>query len=133
MSSFLKKVFKIKEKVNSQNIDDQAREGFKVNLKGQRVLDNQDGVGLNKYNLDYMNKKDKGPPMLNFRTRIKVWGALFSVGLYFYLCYRLIRFRLNADDLDLMEREVNEEYNLKLKIDEFNKTNYTNNINKNKF
>lgn len=123
MSNLFKKVFKLKDKINSQNIDEQARGDFKVNVKGQRVMENTDGVGLNKYNIDHMNKKDKGPPMLSMRTRIKVWGALIGVGVYFYLCYRLIKFRLKADDLDLMEREVNEEYKLKLKIDEFNKGN----------
>ena len=121
MSNIFKRIFKLKDKINITTIDEQAKEGFKVNVKGQRVVDNHDGVGLNKYNIDYMNKKDKGPPMLNMRTRIKVWGALFSVGVYFYLCYRLIKFRLKSDDLDLMEREVNEEFKLKLKLDEFNK------------
>ena len=121
MSNLFRKIFKLKEKVNNQTIDEQAREGFKVNVKGQRVVENQDGVGLNRYNLDYMSKKDKGPPMLNMRTRLKVWGALFGVGVYFYLCYRLIKFRLKSDDLELMEREVNEEYKLKMKINEFNK------------
>ncbi len=125
MSKLFKQLFRIKEKVNSQTIDEQAKEGFKVNVKGQRVLENQDGVGLNKYNLDYMSKKDKGPPMLSMRTRIKVWGSLFGVVGYFYFCYRLIKFRLKSDDLDLMEREISEEYKLKLKIDEFNKNNNT--------
>lgn len=126
MSNIFKKVFKIKDNLNSQNTDEQAKGDFKVNVKGQRVMENTDGVGLNKYNLDYMNKKDKGPPMLSMRTRIKVWGALLGVGVYFYLCYRLIKFRLKADDLDLMEREVNDEYKLKLKIDKFNKDNNVN-------
>jgi len=123
MSNLFKRVFKLKDKLSDQNIDEQARGDFKVNVKGQRVMENSDGVGLNKYNSDYMSKKDKGPPMLSMRTRIKVWGAFFGIGLYFYLCYKLIKFRLKSDDLDLMEREANEEYKLKLKIDEFNKDN----------
>ncbi len=123
MSNFFKKVFKLNDKINKQNIDEQARGDFKVNVKGQRVMENSDGVGVNKYNFDNMNKKDKGPPMLSMSTRIKVWGALFGVGVYFCFCYKLIKYRLKADDLDLMEREVNEEYKLKLKIDEFNKSN----------
>lgn len=129
MSSIFKNFFKLKEKVNNTG-EEQIREGFKVNVKGQRVIENNDGVGINKYNTDNMQKKDKGPPMLNMRTRIKVWGALFGVGVYFYLCYKLIKFRLKADDLDLMEREVNEEYKLKLKINEFNanSNNSTSNI-----
>ncbi len=122
MSSIFKKIFKLKEKVNNGS-DEQATEGFKVNVKGQRIIENNDSVGLNKYNIDNLQKKDKGPPMLNMRTRIKVWGALFGVGIYFYLCYKLIKFRLKADDLDLMEREVNEEYKLKLKINEFTANN----------
>lgn len=126
MSNFFKTAFKLKDKINNQNTDEQARGNFKVNVKGQRVMENSDGVGLNKYNLDYMSKKDRGPPMLSMRTRLKVWGSLLGVGVYFYLCYRLIKFRLKADDLDLMEREVSEEYKLKLKIDEFNKSNVNN-------
>ncbi len=127
MSKIFKKIFGFKEKVNNQNIDEGSKEVFKVNLKGQRVLENQEG-GLNRYNMDHINKKEQGPPMLNMRTRIKVWGALFGTGIYFYLCYKLIKFRLKADDLDLMEREVNEEFKLKLKINEFNNPD---NLNKN--
>ena len=121
MSKFFKSFFRLKEKVNNNNIDEKAKEGFKINVKGQRVLENPDGVGFNNYNHDYMHKTDKGTPMLNMRTRIKVWGAMGFTIVYFYLCYKLIRYRLKADDLDIMEREVNEEFRLKLKVEEFNK------------
>jgi hypothetical protein len=100
-----------------------ATEGIKINMKGQRVNHNiESNFGMSTFDTE-MQGIEKGPPMLNMRTRVKVWGALFCAGLYFYLCYRLIIFRLKADDLDLMEREVNEEFKLKTKLKELNKIN----------
>jgi hypothetical protein len=43
---------------------------------------------------------------------------MLGLGVYFYATYKLIRYRLKADDLDLMEREVNEEFKIKTKINE---------------
>ena len=54
-------------------------------------------------------KIDKGPRMLPRKQRFKVWGAFGLVGLWFYGCYSLLKYRLRADDLELMEREVYEE------------------------
>ncbi len=124
MSKIFKNLFNSKEngKANkSKNVD---AESIQMNLKGQRVNNYNDSsnFNLNLSEPDYIGK-EKGPPMLNMRTRVKVWGALFCVGVYFYLSYRLIIFRLKADDLDLMEREVDEEFKLKRKIKELNEDN----------
>lgn len=119
MSNFLGNFLKFKQKVNTSGankLKQKTQEDFKMNLKGQRVTQSTDGPGLD-FDIPI---KEKGPPMLNMRTRVKVWAALFGMGVYFYLCYKLIRFRLKADDLDLMEREVNEEYKLKMKLKEIN-------------
>ncbi len=124
MSKFLKKIFNFRNKVNSNSSKSEklSNEGIKINIKGQRVADSLDGPNLNLTHLDSdIFKKDRGPPMLNTRTRMKVWMAMGGVVLYFYLCYRLIIFRLKADDLDLMEREVNDEFKLKTKISKLNK------------
>jgi hypothetical protein len=103
--------FKTKEKK-------QNNEAIKMNVKGQRVSEGE-GATMNASTLEKdLYRKSSGPPMLNMRTRIKIWGAMFGVGLYFYATYKLIRYRLNADDLDLMEREVNEEFKIKRKINE---------------
>ncbi len=107
MSMFKKKGKQIK---NNDNI--------KMNLKGQRVMEGE-GANMNLSTLDKdLYRKSSGPPMLNMRTRLKIWGAMFSVCLYVYATYRLIIYRLKSDDLDLMEREVNEEFKIRRKIDE---------------
>jgi hypothetical protein len=123
MSKVFKKFFDYKKNVNNtnKNTENLNNEGFKMNIKGQRVAENFDGPNLNLANLDRdLYRKEKGPPMLNMQTRFRVWRALFGVGVYFYLCYRLILYRLKSDDLDLMEREVNEQFKLKKKVQEFN-------------
>ena len=117
MSNIFKQIFNKKNNVNlskSKNVD---LDQIKMNLKGQRVNNHFDSANFN-VNLDESENlgKEKGPPMLNMKTRVRVWGALFAVGVYFYLTYRLIIFRLKADDLDLMEREVNDQFVLKTKI-----------------
>jgi hypothetical protein len=126
MSNIFRNIFKIKSKVNSQtsNNEKMASEGIKMNIKGQRVNNSFDGANMefNTNEKDFVGKS-KGPPMLNMKTRAKVWGALVFFGVYFYLTYRLIIFRLKSDDLELMEREVNEEFKLKTKINEINNKN----------
>ena len=54
-------------------------------------------------------KLDKGPRMLPRKTRFKSWMALGAIGVWFYCCYAILSYRLRADDLELMEREVYEE------------------------
>ncbi len=93
-------------------------ESVRMNLKGQRV-ETTEGPNINISTLENeLFKKSSGPNMLNMKTRFKIWGAMFCVGLYFYLTYRLIIYRLKSDDLDLMEREVNEEFRIKKKLNE---------------
>jgi hypothetical protein len=125
MSNIFQKIFSTKKGVNSaKDSKNKDVHPIKMNLKGQRVQNIYDSGNFNiNLNEAEYTGKEKGPPMLNMRTRIKVWGALCLVGLYFYLSYRLIIFRLKADDLDLMEREVNEEFKLKKKIQELDNIN----------
>ena len=53
MSKCLESFFKSKEKINSEsNIDEKVKEGFQINVKGQRVLENPDGARFNNYNHD---------------------------------------------------------------------------------
>ena len=47
--------------------------------------------------------------MLPRKTRFKSWMALGAIGVWFYCCYAILSYRLRADDLELMEREVYEE------------------------
>jgi hypothetical protein len=118
MSNFFNKFLNLKKKVNHGDKNEKmAQEGIKINIKGQRVHQAVDNTNLNVSALD-MDIREKGPPMLNMKTRMRVWGALSLAGVYFYLCYRLIIYRLKSDDLDLMEREVNEEFKLKTKLKE---------------
>lgn len=124
MSKFFKKLAELKSKVNTNNPSTEklSKEGIKINIKGQRVADSIEGPNINLNTLDRdLYGKEKGPPMLNMRTRIKVWGAMAFMGLYFFACYKLILYRLKSDDINLMEREVKEDFKLKMKIEEFNK------------
>jgi hypothetical protein len=90
MSNVFQKIFKTIKKVNdrknSKNVD--VNNPIKMNIKGQRVHNHFDSANLN-INLNEAEflGNEKGPPMLNMRTRLKVWGALFCVGVYFYLSY----------------------------------------------
>jgi hypothetical protein len=96
----------------------QNNDAIKMNVKGQRVMEGE-GASLNSSTLEKdLHKKNTGPQMLNMRTRLKVWGAMFGMCLYFYATYKFIRYRLKADDLDLMEREVNDEFKIRTKINE---------------
>ena len=118
MSSFFQNMLRTKNKINTEP---SKTDGIKMNIKGQRVVQG-DGPNINPSTLDKdLYRRSSGPPMLNMRTRIKVWGGLGCFILYTYLTYRLILYRLKADDLDLMEREVYEDVIIKKKLEEFNK------------
>ena len=66
-----------------------------------------------------MYEVDKGPRMLPRRQRFKAWGALLSIGGWFFICFCLIAYRLRSDDLELMEREVYEELKTKKEVERF--------------
>ena len=51
-----------------------------------------------------MYEVDRGPRMLPRRQRFKAWGALITIGGWFFFCFCLIAYRLRSDDLELMER-----------------------------
>jgi hypothetical protein len=119
MSTFFQSLLRTKNKINSDTSS--KTDGIKINVKGQRVVQG-DGPNIHSSTLDKdLYRRSSGPPMLNMRTRIKVWGALCGFILYTYLTYRLIMYRLKADDLDLMEREVYEDVIIKKKLDALNK------------
>jgi hypothetical protein len=118
MSNIFQNFLKSKNKINTAT-NDAKTDGVKMNVKGQRVIQG-DGPNINTSTLEKeLYRRSSGPPMLNMRTRIKVWGALCGVLLYTYLTYKLIRYRLKADDLDLMEREVYEDVIIKKKLENF--------------
>ena len=99
-----------------------TKEGFKMNVKGQRVVENDSGPSLKMSSLDNeLYKKSKGPQMLSTKVRFKVWMMMFGVMVYFYVWYKLLLYRLKSDDLDLMEREVREEESIKRKVKELTK------------
>ncbi len=123
MSKAIKDLFSkfIKSKATPKT-ENFTKEGFKMNVKGQRVVDNESGPNLRITSLDNeLYKKEKGPIMLNSKVRFKVWMMMSGVILYFYVWYKLLLYRLKSDDLDLMEREVKEEETLKTKIKELSK------------
>jgi hypothetical protein len=122
MSKFFQGFSKIKNKLNSaEQAAASKTDGIKMNIKGQRVIQGE-GPNINPSTLDKeLYRKSSGPPMLNMKTRVKIWTALFGFVLYTYLTYKLIRYRLKADDLDLMEREVYEDVIIKKRLEELNK------------
>jgi hypothetical protein len=120
--SFFQGLMKTKNRLNTGSDNQSAKtDGIKMNIKGQRVMQGE-GAHVNTSTLNKdLYKRSPGPPMLNMRTRLKVWGALGAFAIYTYLTYRLIMYRLKADDLDLMEREVYEDVVIKKKLEEMNK------------
>ena len=44
-----------------------------------------------------------------------------TIGAWFFACFSLIAYRLRTDDLELMEREVYEELQMKKQVEEFMK------------
>ena len=123
MSQVFKKILgKFSKKKSIPKTENYNKDGVKMNVKGQRVVENESGPNLRISSLDNeLYRLDKGPQMLNPRIRFKVWLMLFGIGMYFFLCYKLMLYRLKSDDLDLMEREVNEDESIKSKVKELNK------------
>lgn len=120
--SLFERLKNTKKKVDATQtgkVKQESSEEFKMNMKGQRVFNRAESVNIQTPPEDIFRKKDTGPQMLSTKLRLKVWLALMSFGVYFYLTYRLIKFRLKSDDLELMEREVKEEFKLKTKLNEF--------------
>ena len=124
MSTFIKRLLNfgksnagtIKKSENKPQVNS-IPENIKMNVKGQRVTNDTDGPNINLNTLDrQIYGKEKGPEMLETSIRKKVWFGLFCICLYFLFIYKLIRYRLHADDLDIMEREVNEEMRVKIKV-----------------
>jgi len=104
--SIIKKFIKSKPKETNEHI--------KLSLKGQQMPIYQDEYNL--YSFKNTIKLNRGPEMFTSKTRFKIWGYL---GLFFFYCLllsKLILYRLKADDLDLMEREIKDEYEIKRKI-----------------
>lgn len=102
---------------NNNNINKNIKESnsshIKMNIKGQQV--NYDNFNPYASKFSY---EQTGPQMFNTKTRIKIWGCFFLFTVYVYLVYRLMLYRLKADDLDLMEREVKKDYEIRRKINE---------------
>ena len=57
--------------------------------------------------------------MLTRTKRMKSWLALGAIVGWFYACYSIVSFRLRSDDLELMEREVYEELQMKKDVERF--------------
>ena len=89
---------------------------IKINIKGQQVEDPTKQFNQNSFR-DSINQAHT-PQMFNLKVRIKIWGNLLMFFVYVYLIYRLMIYRLKADDLELMEREVKEEYEIKKRVNE---------------
>ena len=60
--------------------------------------------------------------MLTRKQRLMSWWGLCVICFWFGGCYRLISYRLRADDLELMEREVLEELSMKKDVERFIKS-----------
>lgn len=116
--NFFKKansLVKNKNDVNSNNNKDHLR----LNIKGapnkaENEFNNQ--IIMEKIRRQRANSIT---PMLNSKVRFKVWGYVGLFGVYCWLLYKLIVYRLKTDDLEIMEREVKEEFEIKRKIKEF--------------
>ena len=123
MSKAIKSLFsKFSKTKTTPKTENYIKEGVKMNVKGQRVIDNDSGPNLKITSLDNDRyRMEKGPVMLNSRIRLKVWMMLICVGFYFIFWYKLELYRLKSDDLDLMEREVMEDQKMKKKVKELNK------------
>ena len=60
------------------------------------------------------------PARFNSKTRFRIWGYFGLFVVYIYLISKLLKHRLKADDLEIMEREIKEEWEIKRKIKEIN-------------
>jgi hypothetical protein len=114
--NYLKNLWKSKS--NESPINDTKDGHIRMNIKGQQIVDQKT---FNQFTYKYSNHAKEGPRMLNTKTRAKVWGHVGFFFLYCYVTYKLLRYRLKADDLDLMEREVKNEYEIRRKVKELDK------------
>lgn len=107
-------IFRSKPKEHvQQNI---TNDHLKMNLKGEQM----------KYTKEFTKEtitnqlSRNNAPMFSNQTRLRIWGTLGLFGIYSYLIYKLMKYRLKSDDLDLMEREVKEEWNIKKRVKDLN-------------
>jgi len=85
--SFIKRVLNFGKLSGKKPIkevpNDKIPENVKINLKGQRVMDETDGPNINIGSLDrQMYEKEKGPEMLETAVRKKVWFGMFMMAFY---------------------------------------------------
>lgn len=90
---------------------------LRLNLKGQQVKSNQT-FDENTFKESLQNANI--PHMFNTTTRLRIWMYLALFGVYCYGLSKLMLYRLKSDDLEIMEREVKEEWEIKRKIKEIN-------------
>ena len=62
---------------------------------------------------------ERGPRMLPRKQRFQVWWGMSLIVFWFGSCFFIISYRLRADDLELMEREVYEELKMKKDVERF--------------
>lgn len=112
--NYIKNLWKGKtlEKIDSRD----TQSHIKMNIKGQQVVENN--KPFNPYSFKYEKHIKDGPTMLNTRTRLRIWVHVGLFFVYCFLLYKLMVRRLKVDDLDIMEREVKEEFEIKRKIKE---------------
>ena len=91
----------------------------KTDIKGHRVRSPSMGTTeISQAKMEQQTYKvDKGPRMMPRKERFKSWFALSVILGWFYFCYALLSYRLRADDLELMEREVYEELAKKKEVE----------------
>ena len=109
--NYFKSIFKSKMKVTDEHIQ--------LDIKGQQL--NINPKEFNQYTFKNDLKISKGPEMFNSKIRLKMWAYMGMFFVYCYLLSKLMLFRLKADDLDIMEKEVKSEFEIKRKLKDFNK------------
>lgn len=60
------------------------------------------------------------PARFNSKTRVRIWTYFGFFCVYIFLVTKLLKHRLKSDDLEIMEREIKEEWEIKRKINEIN-------------
>mmetsp|Transcript_21002 Transcript_21002/g.21791 ORF Transcript_21002/g.21791 Transcript_21002/m.21791 type:complete len:117 (-) Transcript_21002:364-714(-) len=110
--NFIRRAFRVKKKIKSD-----TQTSMNMNIKGQQVKDSQP-----KYSEESIfkeaNIQSAYPTMYSTSTRIRIWSYLAIFCVYIYLLSKLMLHRLKADDLDLMEREVNRDWEIRRKVKE---------------
>jgi len=97
----------------------ETSEHIKLNVKGQQVdLNPKD---FNPYTFKSTAKLSKSTDMFSTKTRVRMWGYMGAFVIYCFLLSKLLKYRLKADDLEIMEKEVKNEFEIKRRIKEFNK------------